>query len=47
MAAYLQLEKFITDGKLVLASEIDCLQWHCLLRDFSSMLQLVRALDVA
>jgi hypothetical protein len=42
LQAFLQLDKWIVSGgKWILGSELDCLQWHCLLRDFSSVLQLV------
>ena len=41
LQSYLQLDKNVSGGKLVLTNEMECLQLHCLLRDFSSLLQLV------
>ena len=41
MAVYLQLDRFIKDGKLVLSNQEECHQLHYLLRDFASLLQIV------
>ena len=45
-AIYLQLEKFIQNGKLVLPNQEECKQLHYLLRDFASLLQVIGRLSI-
>ena len=37
LQAYLQLDKFVSGNKLIFANEMECLQWHCILRDFYNL----------
>lgn len=46
LSVYHQLGRFVNHGKLVLSSEDECLRLHYLLRDFSSLLQIVGRLSV-